>query len=90
MIWGCMMAQRPGFMCRLTGTIDQYVYKSILEDELARTIEWYNLDPSQVIFQQDNDPKHRARSVQEWLETQEFQVLDWPAQSPDLNPIEHI
>ena len=70
--------------------MDQHLYKSILEDDLLKTIEWYDMEADKVIFQQDNDPKHCARSVQEWLSEQQFEVLDWPPQSPDLYPIEHL
>ena len=38
---------------------------------------------------QDCDPNHMAKSVQKLLEEQ-AQILDWPAQSPHLNPLEHI
>ena len=48
------------------------------------------MDLNTVIFQHDNDSKHKAKSVQDWLDTQPFQVLQWPAQFPDLNPIEHL
>src|SRR6185436_19035143 len=63
MIWGCMTAGGPGFMCKLTGIMDQHVYRAILEDELLNTIDYYGLDAEQVIFQHDNDPKHKAKSV---------------------------
>ena len=89
-IWGCMTADGPGFMCKIEGTMDQELYKSILQDELLNTIEYYGWDSEKVIFQHDNDPKHSARSVKEWLHQQPFDVLMWPAQSPDLNPIEHL
>ena len=42
------------------------------------------------IFQHDNDPKHTARSVVEYLKVSGFKMLQWVAQSPDLNPIEHL
>jgi transposase len=90
MVWGCMTAEGVGFLCRIVDKMDQHLYKSILEDELLRTIEWYGLNPDKVVFQHDNDPKHKARSVQEWLSLQPFDVLEWPPQSPDLNPVEQL
>ena len=42
-----------------------------------------------VIFQQDNDPKHTSRKAQKWFKEQKIKLLDWPAQTSDLSPIEH-
>ncbi len=38
---------------------------------------------------QKNDPKHPAISVKELMRAKKWIVLDFPSQSPDLNPIEH-
>jgi hypothetical protein len=90
MIWGCLTAYGPGFMCKINGIMDQHVYKQILEDYLLQTIKWYKMDPERIIFQQDCDSKHQARSTQEWLDKQPFDILEWPPQSPDLSPIENL
>ncbi len=42
------------------------------------------------IFQQDLAPAHTAKSTKCWSNDHGFDVLDWPANSPDLNPIENL
>lgn len=42
------------------------------------------------VFMQDNAPIHRARTVMDWFEENNVEVMEWPPYSPDLNPIEHV
>ena len=41
-------------------------------------------------FQQDNDPKHTSRVAKKFLEETFPEVMNWPSNSPDLNPIENL
>ena len=45
---------------------------------------------NEFIFQQDLAPPHSAKSTQAWCENCHVHVLDWPANSPHLNPIENL
>src|SRR4051812_35788074 len=61
MIWGCMTTAGVGLMCRIEGKMDAELYEEILEDHVIQTLEYYDLDPSNFISQQDNDPKHTSK-----------------------------
>ena len=64
-----------GFASKIDGRMDGDLYLQILKDELQKTLEYYSLNPSDIIFQQDNDPKHTCRLVKNWLEEQEFRTM---------------
>lgn len=94
MLWSAITYAGTGWLCKIDGNMDKTLYKEILEDEQRRTIEFacqeLGLSTSQVVFQHDNDPKHTSNLVKDYLKEQEYQVMEWPPQSPDLNPIENM
>ena len=90
MLWGCMTWEAVGFACRIEGKMDADLYVQILEEELQQILGFFDKYQEDIIFQQDNDPKHTSRKAKKWFKDHEFEVMVWPPPSPDLNPIEHL
>jgi len=68
-----------------------YVFTEILTGVKYVDILTDNLKiENNLIFQDDNDPKHRSKVVTKWKEENNITSLDWPSNSPGLNPIENI
>ena len=90
MMWGCMAWDGPGFISHIEAGLDAKLYIEILDECVPLTQEYYGIHPEEMIFQQDNDPKHTAKITRRFFEDNEYVVLMWPPNSPDLNPIEHL
>ena len=90
MVWGCMGWNGVGQLAEVEGRMDADQYVSILKDHMLPSLKESGIPMEEVIFQQDNDPKHTSKKAKKWMEDQNLNLLDWPAQSPDLSPIEHL
>lgn len=88
MVWACFSYHGKGRLHFIDGIMDAASYCSILSDHLFASASQMNLN--KFIFMQDNDPKHKSRLVKEFLADNEVELLEWPAQSPDMNPIENL
>ena len=90
MFWGCMTWNGVGQACKIEGTLDSTLYCEILSDNLLGTADYFQMDPDYFVFQQDNDPKHTSRLAKDLFNQNRVNLMDWPPQSPDMNPIEHL
>jgi hypothetical protein len=86
MLWGCFIAAGTGRLVRIEGKMNGAKYREIIDENLLQSTQDLRLG-RRFTFQQVNGPKHTAKTTQEWLRDKPLNVLEWPSQSPDLNPI---
>ncbi len=89
MIWAAMSSAGVGPLCFLKSTVNAAIYQEILEHFMLPSADKLYGD-ADFIFQQDLAPAHTVKGTKSWFNDHGVTVLDWPANSPDLNPIENL
>ena len=77
MLWGCFSVAETGRLVRIEGKMDGGKYREILDKNLPQSTQDLRLG-QRFTFQQDNDPKHTAKTTQEWLLDKSLNVFEWP------------
>jgi transposase len=89
MFWGCFSWHGLGPIVPLKGSVTGQTHAQVINDYVVPTLHKY-FSRGNGIFQEDNAAPHHSKVAMAAREDADVRTLDWPAQSPDLNPIENL
>jgi transposase len=91
MVWGAISVHGPGSLFFIEGSLNGELYLKMLEEIVGPDLERLKrMNGEDYIFVDDNATPHRCKIVKRFWHQKNLLHLDWPANSPDLNPIENL
>ena len=88
MVWGCFYEEKDRrglyFFPKNKKMIAE-LYLQVLEEHMFNFYHFHGCE----VFMHDSAPCHKARKITSYLEQKQISVLEWPGNSPDLNPIKN-
>lgn len=88
MVWGGVQLGRKTDLVFLERFLTGITYRDLILEPVV--LPYANDFGRNFILMHDNARPHTARVVSEFINAHQLNILPWPAQSPDLNPIEHV
>ncbi|GFV79435.1 transposable element Tcb2 transposase [Trichonephila clavipes] len=87
MVWGAIAYHERSQLLRIEGNLNSTRYiNEVLQPQAIPFLQGL----PRAVFQQHNARPHVAKTVKSYLDSQQVQLLPWPAYSPDMPPIEHV
>ncbi|KAI8426452.1 hypothetical protein MSG28_005279 [Choristoneura fumiferana] len=88
--WGWMSSMGPGELVEIGGRMNSERYLEVLKDVMLPSVR-VAYPEGQIYLVHDNSSVHKSKIVKDWLNSQkDITEFEWPAKSPDLNPIENL
>lgn len=89
MVWACMSSRGTGLMAFVSANLNSAGYLNILSNFMVPSAHLLGYG-NHFFYQDDGAPCHRSKIVVDWKKENNIKCLQWPSQSPDLNPIENL
>ncbi|GBL90547.1 Transposable element Tc3 transposase, partial [Araneus ventricosus] len=88
LVWGGIILGSRTDLHVQSVTMTGHIYRDVILEQHVRLFRGAMC--AEFLFMDDNARPHRANIVDECLQSEDITRMDWPAYSPDLNPIEHV
>ncbi|GFY26304.1 transposable element Tcb1 transposase [Trichonephila clavipes] len=88
LVWGGIILGSRTDLHVQSVTMTGHIYRDVILEQHVRLFR--GTMGAEFLFMDDNARSHRTNIVDECLQLEDISRMDWPAYSPDLNPIEHV